>query len=82
MTSKWYELLKTKCNEPKFFHQFEISYWNGMRECWLSSDLGPAVSRTNNALELCNGHIKDDFTENLLLPANEFLRSVNGRQNN
>ena len=39
VTSKLYELLKTKYKEPEFFKQFDTSYWNGMLKCWLSSEL-------------------------------------------
>ena len=59
----------------RFFDQFEMSHWNQMRKCWLSSELGHGVPRTNNALERHNQHIKADFTENLLLPVNDFLAS-------
>ena len=73
MTNNLCELLKTEHDEPEFFNQFEKSFWNGMHNCWISSELGPGIPRTNNALERHNGNIKDNFIEYLLLPVNEFM---------
>ena len=54
-----------------------------MSNCWLSSELGSRVSRTSDALEQCNKHVKANFAENLLLPVNEFFcHSVYGHRKN
>ena len=67
-------LLKKKhSNGISFFDQFDKSCCNGMRNCWLSSELGAGIPRTNNSLERYNCHVKNNFTENLLLPVNESL---------
>ena len=46
-----------------------------MRNCWLISEIGAGVPRANNELELCNGHVKHSFTENLVQLINESLRT-------
>ena len=63
-------------NETAFWKQFEESYWNGPRKCWLSSCLGPGFPRTNNPLERHNLHVKSTLTFHQLLPTNEFLSSL------
>ena len=62
-------LKKNSSNETAFFNKFDKLYWSGTHDCWLISELGPRSPRTNNALDLYNGHDKRSFTENHLLPA-------------
>ena len=31
-------------NETAFFDQFDKSHWNGVRNCWLSSELGAGIA--------------------------------------
>ena len=77
MTDSLYGLLKKKhSNETAFFDQFDKSYWNGMHNCWLSSELGAGITRTQNGLERYDGHVKNASTENLLLPVNELLGTL------
>ena len=64
---------KKHSDETSFFDQFDKSYWNGMRNCWLSSELGASIPRPKNGLERYNRHVKNTFTENLILPVNELL---------
>ena len=79
MSERWCELLRKKHNGPEFFHKFEESYWNLMRRNCLSSHLGTGSSRANNGLECCNLLIKKNFTENVLLPVNEFVNDFRER---
>ena len=44
-----------------------------MRKNLLSYHLGAGVPRTNISLEYCNLHIKEDFSENVMLSVNEFV---------
>ena len=46
-----------------------------MRRNWLNSHLSTGASRLNNGLERCNLRVKENFAENVLLPANEFANA-------